>query len=307
MINRILANRFVRYIVSAIVGFGVVLGLNGVALAQSYPPQTETGGVGLEGKISTPPPTQAASIVSPGNGAVFTTMPITVTGSCSNDLMVKIFKNNVFSGSVMCDRGSYNIQIDLFSSRNDLIARVYDALDQAGPDSNTVSVTFNDSTARPDVPARVSLTTNYARRGANPKELLTWPIIISGGTSPYAVSVDWGDGSSNDVYSVTTPGEFTIKHQFEQSGVYRALVKASDKNGAIAYLQLVAVGNGDAKQPSVAGATADKNQTTGKTVIMWQPAAIAIPLIISTFWVGKRYEILRVKKRLQKGEHPFGS
>ena len=267
----------------------------------------ESGGVGVEGKISAPPPTQAATIVSPGNGAVFASIPVTVTGGCPNDLMVKMFKNNVFSGSVMCNRGSYSIQIDLFSGRNDLVARVYDTLDQAGPDSNTVSITFNDSTARPDIAARVSMTTNYARRGANPKELLTWPIIISGGSPPYAVSVDWGDGSSSDVYSVSIPGEFTVKHQFQQSGVYRALVKASDKNGSIAYLQLVAIGNGDAKQPGVAGATADKSQTSGKTIVMWQPAAIAIPLMVSTFWIGKRYEILKVKRRLQRGEHPFGS
>ncbi len=267
----------------------------------------QTGGVGVQGTISAPPPTQAATITSPANGAVFTTLPVTVRGFCPNNLLVKMFKNNVFSGSVPCQNGSYSIQIDLFSSKNDLVARVYDDLDQAGPDSNTVSVTFNDNTSRPDVAARVSLTSNYARRGANPKEALTWPLIISGGTSPYAVSVDWGDGTPADVYTVTTPGEFTIKHQFDQSGVYRALVKAADKNGTIAYLQLTAIGNGEVKQSNVAGATADKSSTPGKTVVLWQPAAIAIPLILATFWLGKHYEIKRVKAKLSKGEHPFES
>lgn len=306
MINKILSNRFIRYIVSAIVSLAFLLGMGGVAFAQ-YPPQTETGGVGLEGKISSPPPTQAPTITSPSNGAVFANLPITVTGYCPNNLLIKLFKNNVFSGSVMCNNSSYSLQSDLFSASNQLVAIAYDALDQAGPESNKVTVTYHDSVSHPNIVDRVLLTTNYARRGANPNELLTWPIIISGGNAPYAVSVDWGDGSSSDVYSVTTPGEFTIKHQFEQSGVYRALVKATDRNGTVAYLQLVAIGNGQANQQSVAGATADKNQTAGKTIVMWQPAAIAIPLIISTFWIGKRYEILKVKRRLQKGEHPFGS
>jgi hypothetical protein len=285
--------------------------LSNTARAQSpsptaFPPQSQSEGIGLTGTVSTPPPSQAATIVSPSNGAVYRTLPITVSGWCPADLLVKMFKNNVFSGSAMCQSNSYSIQIDLFSDRNDLVARVYDSFDQAGPDSNTVTVTFDDSTARPEIAARISLTSNYARRGANPGELLTWPIVVSGGQAPYAISVDWNDSTSADVYTATTPGELTIKHQYGQSGVYRVLIKASDTNGAIAYLQLVAIGNGEVTQ-SVAGASSDtKTATKGKTVIMWQPAAIAIPLVVSTFWFGKKYEMVRVKRRLMRGEHPFG-
>ncbi len=265
----------------------------------------QTGGVGVQGTISAPPPSQAPTISSPANGAVFTSLPVTVTGICPNNLLVKLFKNNVFSGSVPCQNGSYNLKIDLFSAKNDLVARAYDELDQASPDSNLVSVTFNDNANKPNLAARVSLTTNYARRGANPKEVLTWPIIISGGTAPYAISVDWGDGTSADVYTATNPGEFTLKHTFDAAGVYRALIKASDKNNVVAYLQITAIGNGEVKQSNVAGATADKSSGTSKTVVLWQPAAIALPLIASTFWLGKRYEIKRVKTKLSRGEHPF--
>ncbi len=59
-----------------------------------------------------------------------------MSGICPGDLLVKIFKNNVFAGSVQCKNGSYSIVIDLFSGQNELVARVYDALDQPGPDSN---------------------------------------------------------------------------------------------------------------------------------------------------------------------------
>jgi len=265
----------------------------------------QTGGVGVQGTISAPPPSQSPTISSPANGAVFTTLPVTVTGFCPNGYLVKVFKNNVFSGSVPCQNGSYSIKIDLFSSKNDLVARIYDDLDQAGPDSNLVSVTFNDSASGPNIGARVSLTSNYARRGANPGQELTWPVIISGGTTPYAISVDWGDGTPADVYTQTTAGEFIIKHKFDQAGQYKVLVKAADKNGAVAYLQLTAIGNGEVKNANVAGATADKS-TPAKTVVLWQPAAIALPLIASTFWLGKRYELKRVKTRLSRGEHPFG-
>ena len=53
--------------------------------------------------------------------------------------------------------GSYEVAIDLFSSKNDLVARHYDDLDQGGPDSNLVSVTFNDNAAKPEIAARISL------------------------------------------------------------------------------------------------------------------------------------------------------
>jgi hypothetical protein len=275
----------------------------GSASAQVNNP--ETGGVGVQGTISSPPPTSSPTISSPGNGSTFTALPVTVRGICTGDLLVKIFKNNVFSGAAVCRNGSYSIDIDLFSSKNDLVARHYDALDQSGPDSNPVSVTFNDNAAKPEIAARISLTTNYARRGANPKELLQWPMVLSGGVAPYAVTIDWGDTAKNDVQTVSTPGEFIIKHTYDSAGVYKILVKAADKNGAVAYMQLVGVGNGavDPQKGQVAGATA----TGTRTVILWQPAAIAIPLILATFWLGKKAEVKRIKRRVAEGKHPFGS
>lgn len=274
-------------------------------MTQAQSPNPQQNGVGIQGQISAPPPTQAATISSPANGAVFTALPVTVTGFCPNGLLVKIFKNDIFSGADSCQNGSYRVQIDLFSGRNDIVARVFDTLDQAGPDSNLVSVTFNDNAARPDVAARVSLSTNFARRGANPGQELVWPLIISGGTAPYAVSVDWGDGTPPDLYSVPGPGDFNVKHKYDVAGSYRALVKATDKNGTIGYLQLAAVANGEVKQTVAANAADGTGTGTTETRILWQPAAIAIPFIVSTFWLGKKYELRRIKTSLQRGEQPF--
>lgn len=261
----------------------------------------QNGGVGVEGKISAPAPTVAPTISSPRSGQSFTNLPITVTGICQSNLLIKLFKNNVFAGSALCQNNNYSIVTDLFSGANDLVVRAYDDLDQASPDSNVVSLVYDDN-SKANFISKITLTTNYARRGANPNQLLTWPVTISGGVGPYAVSVDWGDGSQSDIYSVATPGDFTIKHKFEQSGVYRALIKATDKNGAITYLQLTAISNGEVKDAKVAGA---ESATTNKTIVLWQPVAISVPLIISTFWLGKRYASQSIKKKFMKGENPF--
>ena len=270
------------------------------AFAQVENPQN--GGIGLQGKISSPPPSSAPTISTPGNGQVISTIPIEVRGICTGNLLVKLYKNNVFSGSDQCRNGSYSITIDLFSGRNELVARHVDELDQQGPDSNVVAITFNDGASRPNLAERITVTSSYARRGANPTETLSWPIVITGGTAPYALSVDWGDGSQADVYSITIPGEFTIKHVFKQAGVYRALIKATDKNGNVGFLQLTAIANGEIKQADVAGAV-----ESGRTItkVLWQPVVLAIPFVITTFYLGKKYEVTRIKQKLSKGEHPF--
>lgn len=282
--------------------FTISILLFGAVTVYAQVENPKTGGVGLQGKISAPPPTSAPTISSPTNGQVVSTLPVEVTGICSGSLLVKLYKNNVFSGSDQCRNGSYSITIDLFSGRNELVARHVDELDQQGPDSNIVAVTLNDSANRPSLAERITVTSVYARRGANPAELLTWPILLSGGTAPYALSVDWGDGTQNDVYSVPTAGEFTLKHTFSQAGVYRVLIKATDKNGTIGFLQLTAVANGEIKDAQVAGAV-----ESGRTItkVLWQPAVLALPFVVTTFYLGKKYEVTKIKKRLAKGEHPF--
>ncbi len=269
------------------------------------------GSVGVQGTISSPPPTQGATISLPRDGQAFTALPITVSGICPGNLLVKIFKNNVFAGSVQCKNGSFSIVIDLFNGQNELVARVYDALDQPGPDSNVVRVSFSDN--RSGAASRVTLTSNYAKRGANPNEDLVWPIILSGGIGPYAVSVDWGDGKTADLMSLQYPGTFNIKHRYDSPGVYNIVIKATDKDGSVAYLQLVGIGNGPLSQETgSSGSNGGNNGDQGssgtvapKTKILWQPAALTIPFVISTFWLGKKYELRVLRKKIERGDRPF--
>ena len=264
---------------------------------------TSSSSLGLTGTITAPPPTKGATITFPNNNQSFTELPVTVTGICPDGLLVKLFKNNVFSGAVDCLKGSYSIKIDLFSGQNDLLARVYDTLDQPGPDSNTVRVNYND--AKQAAGARVSITSNYAKRGAFPKETLTWPVIISGGSAPYAVSVDWGDGKPSDISSQPFPGAFDLKHAYDDAGVYNIIVKVVDRDGVAAFLQLVGIGNGPLSQTSASGTPGSQPATVVKTKIVWQPATVIIPFIFSTFWLGKRYELHMLKKKISRGERPF--
>lgn len=266
---------------------------------------TQSGSTGIQGKISAPPPTTGATISTPRDGQSVGASLITVSGICPKGLLVKLFKNNVFAGSVECTNGSFSIQVDVFNGQNQLIARVYDALDQAGPESNTVTVTYSTSIAAQV--SRVSLTSNYAKRGANPGQVLSWPIILSGGQGPYAVSIDWGDGKAADLKSVQFAGAFDITHTYDNPGVYNMIVKATDKTGSVAYLQLVGVGNGPLSQDTGQGTTGTNasSSVVTKTKILWEPAALIMPFVIFTFWLGKKHELKVIRRKIEEGERPF--
>jgi hypothetical protein len=265
-----------------------------VALPASALQNPQSASLGVEGSIQGPAPTVAATIAVPSNGQVFTNTPITVSGLCLNGLLIKIFSNNVFVGAVQCAGSSYNLKIDLFSGTNNLVARDYDNLDQQGPDSNTVTVIFNDAQFA-QFGTHVTLSSNYARLGVNPGSVLTWPFILSGGAGPYAVSVDWGDGSGTNLKSVSFTGIVNVTHTYNQSGVYTIVAKATDANNTSAYLQLVGVANG-----KISGSLGTKSApTTTNTIIVWQPMLIAIPVIALTFWLGRRHELYIIRRTIE--------
>lgn len=262
-------------------------------------PPTENpkqGSAGLQGTVPTPPPDTAATIVTPKSGANFDRNPISVNGLCTTDLLVKMFSNNVFVGSALCISGSYSVQIDLFEGRNDLVARIFDALDQPGPDSNIVTVNYHNEQFSGSGIQLLTLSSIYARRGANPGAELTWPITITGGTPPYAISVDWGDGKPVSLQSEQFAGNITVKHTYDTAGTYVVIVKASDKNGQSAFLQLVGQANGAVTQGNQ---EQDNGLVATSTAVIWIPAAISIPLIISTFWLGRRYQLTVLRKQLE--------
>jgi len=160
-------------------------------------PQPQAGSYGLSATKTQPAPTTTATITTPGGGASFSTNPITVSGICTSDLSVEVYDNNVMLGSVMCTNNSFSLQITLFAGTNDLTAIMYDDLEQASPVSGTVTVNYNDLSLKA-FGQLITLTSSYGRRSAQAGADLTWPLQLTGGSGPYAFSIDWGDGAVSD-------------------------------------------------------------------------------------------------------------
>jgi hypothetical protein len=272
----------------------------GILPASVHAATSQTGSVGLTGTVPGPAPSQAATIDVPRSGQSFSSLPITVSGFCVNNTTVEIYKNNVFAGATPCQGSSYRLQIDLFDGRNDLIAKEFDDLNQAGPDSATVTVTF--SNPAPQLGPRILLTSEFSKRGANPGSILSWPVTLSGGTGPYAISVDWGDKSKSDLISQQVGGLLNLQHTYAQAGIYNVLIRATDANGNAAFLQVVGIGEGPIQQStSKSGGIITKESTK----IIWWPIIVLFIFIFIAFYVGQKNQLEAIRRRLRAGEDTF--
>lgn len=150
-----------KIIALLLLSFGALFAVSGSVNAQTV---SEDGSVGVSGVVSAPPPSNAPIISLPNDGASISRIPVTVSGICDADLLVKVFKNGVFAGSAQCQNGSFSLQTDLFNGRNDITARQYDLLDQESPASGIVSVLYSDNAVNSTASDRVTLTTNFAKK-----------------------------------------------------------------------------------------------------------------------------------------------
>lgn len=293
-------------ILALIVGFALAA-FTVTTTAQSPGPQS--GSVGLTGTMPAPPPKTAATINAPSSQQRFSTSPIKVSGSCPTGTLVEIFKNNIFAGSAPCEgNGSYSLEIDLLFGQNILKAIVYDALNQAGPESNSVTV-FYDALLPQPAPssffdfsgAQLILNTDAAFRGAFPNQKLNVPISVIGGTPPFAVNIQWGD-STNEVLSRSDNSTFNRSHAYKKPGTYKITLQGRDNKNLAAFLTVAAIVNG---QPELFASSTPSKPSANKLLVLWPAYAIATTFIIS-FWLGERREKKILGKSTKDQAPPFG-
>ena len=275
------------------------------ALDPIQTPNPMPGSYGLEATKTQPPPTQGATITTPGNGGSFATSPVTVNGICPAGLLVQIYNNNVMVGSVMCSNGSFSLEVSLFAGTNELSAIVYDDLEQAGPASNVVTVTYTD-TSFTAFGTLMTLTSSYGRRSAAASSPLTWPLQFSGGAGPYAFSIDWGDGSGPELKSQALAGVVTIDHVYKKAGIYQVNVRVTDVNGVSAFLQLVAVASGKVDGATATQADSKNGQTDAAPAqVLWVPTVTSLALLAPSYWLGRRSQLLSLRKKMLKERDGF--
>jgi hypothetical protein len=265
---------------------------------------TDSGSDQVYASVPEAKPTTAPTLSAAASSV--SQLPVAVSGTCETGTLVKVFTTGIMAGAGLCQNGSYGFSVDLFSGANTLTAQAFDNVDDQSPVSNPVVVTYSPpggigvqsvGTYSPTTsPAgQLFLTSTIYHQGFYPNQVASWQVQLSGGTPPYAVSVGWGDNTT-DAYNETSAGGFTISHSYSQAAPsgqgYPIIIKVTDASGNRGYLPLVAIIN-DGKP--VAAAVASKPSPKSLAVI-W-PLLGAVAVLVVGFWLGEVREkrVLRVK------------
>jgi len=253
-------------------------------------PGPASSSVGITGTMPGGAPTEAATIKTPVSGQNFAQTPVVISGNCPKDTLVEIFKNDIFAGSTECtSTGTFSLEVDLLIGQNLLTAKVFDSLNQEGPASNTVTVTYSPTLANgsPIVSLnfggdQLIINTDAVFRGTFPKQDLAVPIDIIGGRAPYAVNIQWGD-STNKIISRPDNITFQPTHAYAKAGTYQLAIQATDADGRVAFLTVAVIVNG---QADAAAATTVTAQKTNLLLMLW-PLYAAVFAMTLSFWIGE--------------------
>jgi hypothetical protein len=266
-------------------------------------------------KVSAPLVTQPAVINTPTQGAHVSSVPITVAGTCPpNAGYIEIFDNNLMRGTAICGAGgTFSLAIDLFPGDNSLVAHGFNITDDEGPQSAQVNLVYNaqqppgnpagnPAINTPSAASILTVKTQFVYKGYNPGDKVEWPLDISGGTAPYAVSIDWDDGNS-DLISRPKSGEFKISHVYSQPGGYKGSytikAKISDAAGQSAFIQFFVIVA--AKPVAATGSIFSKPPPGIGGGLNWLwvawPAYAVIVLMSLSYILGEREELIILRKK----------
>jgi len=301
-----------------------------------HPAHNSADGLNVTASVLAPAPIQPAVITSLLNGQNISSSPYTVSGTCPYNSYVKLSRNNNFSGVTICRiDGFFDIRTDLTPGNNVLQVQDYNYTDVAGPPSSPLTIsyiapviTINPSTTSyPTQEAANSptdstvpsydnggygpelITSPYTYNTANTGQQYSWQVNLKGGTPPYIVNVDWGDGTTSNLIFKTDP-LFQIEHNYSQSGNYNIIVSSVDTNGVKAVIQIAAAIN-HTNQTTASTAAASihppstplgKLSTSSQNLlnnihqwlwIIWPFYGIVLLMAVS-FWLGEREEYQQI-------------
>ena len=224
--------------------------------------------------VNGPAPTVGATIVSPFEGTSYENIgTVAVIGTCAPTTFVAVRNNGTLLGSSICSAaGEFEITIQLSQGTNALAALNYDNLNQPGPATQPVTVTYTPSVpvveasapATPEnplvIPGVITDVTND--QGLPPDDCEDYgqiPKLVTGGTPRVVVVcvprtiesnkdqaigiLVWGGqppyalnfkwgDDATTLISMDAPGYKTINVRYASSGIYNINIQLTDKNAS---------------------------------------------------------------------------
>ena len=278
----------------------------------------------------------AATITDPATNTTVDQQLLTVRGTCPANSYVTLVQNGVEVGMGLCQSDqTWSVQISLSLGANILKPQAYNVTNHAGPASSSVTVNYVPSqpptlpppavgsgpvddtsyqvpneqaitnSSVPPKPVKqgkpFSISSAFTYDAVLAGAVLTHQITLADGTAPYAVSVDWGDGTSN-LSSQTASGNLSLTHIYKKPGGYKhsyvVTVKAVDVTGKLRQLQFsVIVMPVDAL--GVGGGTS-KGAPPVDYHLFWRLALPTFGIVfiaLLSFWLGEHRELEILRQR----------
>jgi hypothetical protein len=304
---------------------------------------TRNGQVNVTLTVPGTPPSTGAVITSPQTKSKVKKPLLQVTGTCPSGNIAAVYNNGQFAGSTIClTDNSFQATVQLRVGINTLQAQNYDDLNQSGPATSQIEVVFepdnpalpipavvntaDDITLDPSIPdtlapqpsenpchapvdpeatTELSLTVSCVTRNIFVGEKISLPISVLGGIGPYALSVDWGEGDSAQLYSLSKPGHHQLSHAYSVPRIKNISLLVADSSGQTYQLgTVISINDDGSDEITAAGVSPFQNALNNLTGIWLEvsvPLYWAVVTLFLGFWVGDLFQrFLGTKKHVRR-------
>jgi hypothetical protein len=291
-------------------GLWLVLALAGLSLFSIHESVRAAEYV-VTATVPVPIPAVAAAIDTPANNSLVHVASITISGSCpitSPAIIVGIYNAaDELLGSSSCSvSGRFAVNVALANGTNVLTPKVFTVLHDAGAVGVAVTITYSPTVV---TTAGLHFVLNSPFLTYKINEQFDWQFSIQGGSSPYILSVDWGDGSK-DTQSATAAGAVAFQHRYTQSGTHLIYLTITDNENrqvttSVAAITLMSTNSVLNSNPEVNGSSQDaaspsSSLTISKAVVISYSGTV---IVVGAFWFGayrQNKSLLMIGKRRTK-------
>jgi hypothetical protein len=204
-----------------------------------------------------------------------TSSSVQISGTCpliSPQPIVVVTVNGKAAGSSVCDSANdFSVPVSLTPGPQQLSVSTQTITGGTGPASTPITFSYAPSaSSATDTPILVA-DAPFAFLGA--EKTGAWSGTISGGTAPYYLHIDWGDGKQDNYKPAVGTGQYS--HRYTKVQPYNAAFYLTDSHGHSTTLQYAVASYSTAAPVSTA-------TTNTKTPLMTPQVAGLYGLFVST-------------------------
>ncbi|MFZ2544851.1 MAG: hypothetical protein WAW80_02655 [Candidatus Saccharimonadales bacterium] len=241
-------------------------------------------------------PDGAPVITSPKDNSSINSGQVQITGTCPTSqplVIIAIYDNDVLAGSGQCMAdGTFSVSITLYVGNNTIVAIMHTMTGQIGAKSTIININRVSSIHQSfGIPLRIIGSDVFLQISADGG--VVWRGQVVGGVAPYALKIDWGDGTT-DSYEITDQAEQMFPHTYKDRQFYKVIISVVDANGDAQSIQTTA---GSLAEPILSVGSNNREIDFGAL-----PFAMFVQLHIWQIYIGTFFALVFLWY-LERGRH----